>query len=100
MPSAFKVGKLSGEILHFGVVRMRANGNGTLRNALISMDDVNSSQLPNITLSIVTDKEPTILANFNEQRAYLNLQTINKDEWFVISKITIFVKPTATGYPQ
>ena len=97
---AFKLGRLSGDLLHFNAARMRANGSGVLRSTLYSLDAVNSAVLPTITLAVTTNREPTILANFIEQRAYLDIRTTAKDEWFVISKITVFIKPVSTGYPQ
>ena len=96
----FKLSHLSGDLLHFNAARLRVNGFGILRQILYSLDDINSQALPNITLASTTNKEPTVLVNFTEQRAYLDLRTTAKDEYFVVSKITIFVKPISSGYPQ
>lgn len=90
----------NGEILHFNATRMRATGSGNLQQTLFSLDDVRSNILNNITLAATTNREPITLANFTEQRAYLEVKTSNINEYFVISKIVIFVKPVATGYPQ
>lgn len=51
-------------------------------------------------MSALTNREPTVLANFIDQRAQLEGKTTLINETFNISKITIFVKPVATGYPQ
>lgn len=92
--------KFIGELLHFGAVRMRVTGSGDLKTIITSLDDVNESQLPNIALQSTTNKEPLILCNFREQRAYLEVYTEDIDAKFTISRIVVFVKPTATGYPQ
>lgn len=53
-----------------------------------------------LTLSATTDIEPVKLANFRNQRAQLDIRVENIDEYFRISKITVFVKESASGYPQ
>lgn len=90
----------SENILHFGLVRLRVNGNGFLRSFLRSLDDVRNVTLSPLTLNTLTDIEPTILSNFTNQRAQLELRTTSINETFQISKIIIFVKPVATSYPQ
>jgi hypothetical protein len=90
----------TGEILHFNAVRMRVTGSGNLLTYLRSLDDVNNQQLPTIVMLPATNIEPTILALFIDQRGQYEVRTENIDEVFTISKITIFVKPIATGYPQ
>jgi hypothetical protein len=89
-----------GQILHFGNVRYRVTGNGILRSSLISTDDVNTVTLPTITMTAATNKQPTILANMNEQQACLKGETTDINETFEISKMTVFIRPVATGYPQ
>lgn len=95
-----KSNKFIGNILHCNAVRLRATGSGNLQLTLWSLDDVNSDILPNITLSATTNKEPVSLANFREQRIYLEGKVTLINERFNISRIIIFVKPTASGYPQ
>jgi hypothetical protein len=89
-----------GQILHFGNVRYRLNGSGIMRSSIVSFDEVNAITLPNITMSASTNREPTILANVNEQSAYLEGKTTDINEIFNISKIIVYVRPVATGYPQ
>lgn len=50
-------------------------------------------------MSATSAREPTILANFNQQRAYLHFETTEIDEQINISKIVVFVRPVFTGYP-
>lgn len=90
----------TGEILHFGAVRQRVTGSGTLRMNLTSLSDVVETAIPNITLQTSTAREPTVLSNVNQQRAYLHGYTTDIDEVFEVSKIIIYVRPVASGYPQ
>lgn len=88
-----------GERLHAVGVRMRVVGSGNLRTTLYSLDEVNSSTLANIAMQATTNREPTILANFTEQRMQVEVKTTEMDETFRIGKIIIFVKPVAEDYP-
>ena len=92
---------LSGELVHFGVVRMRVTGAGNLQLFMHSLDDtLNSNTLTSIPLQATTNREPTVLANFIDQYGQLEIKTDVMDEVFEISKIVIFIKPVASGYPQ
>ena len=91
--------QFNGEIVHFTGVRLRVNGSGNLQLFLKSLDDVNTSTLAELAMSTSTNREPTGLANYIDQRGYLELGTVEINEHFVISKITIFVKPMFTSYP-
>lgn len=92
--------QFTGEILHFHVVRMRVKGSGNLKQTFRSLDDINNQSIPDVIMSTTTNREPTTLANFKDQRGLLELKTTELGEYFYISKIVIFVKPIATGYPQ
>lgn len=91
--------KLIGEILHTVAIRMRVTGNGNLQSYLRSLDNINNVQLKNHPMSLLTNREPTILTNFSDQRIQLELKTTVIDETFFVSRIIIFVKPVAEGYP-
>jgi len=86
-------------IIHSAAIRMRVTGIGNLRLFLHSLDDVKNSQLKPIPMEVKTNREPTVLSNFNEQRIQLHLITFALGEVFNISKIIMFVKPVATDYP-
>lgn len=92
--------KSSGDIIHFGAVRLRATGSGDLCLYLRSLDDVNFVQLVDLPLSATTNREPTVLANFSEQKAQLELRTTEIDTTFVVSRIVVFTKPLFTSFPQ
>ena len=87
-------------INHYGAVRMRVVGSGNLRMKLLSLDEVKSVTLVPFIMEDPAWKEPTRLANFTQQRAQLEISTTNINDYFTISKIVIFVKPTATSYPE
>jgi hypothetical protein len=89
-----------GEVLHYTAVRYRLNGSGNLQTYLRSLDNINNVQLIDIAMSSLTNREPTILANFIDQRAQIEVKTTVKDETFTISRMMIFVKPIAAEYPR
>ena len=84
---------------HFNTVRFRVKGSGNLQLALRSLDNIRSTSLTAIIMASSTNREPTRLCNFIEQRAQLEIKTTAINETFTISKIIIFVKPFATEYP-
>lgn len=90
--------EFDGEVLHFGAIRMRCTGSGSLRSTLYSLDEIRSNSLQNITLASTNRIEPTILANFEEQRALLKIETTGIDEIFIISKLIIYVIPVLAEY--
>lgn len=91
----------TGDLIHFGAVRMRVTGSGNLQLNLHSLDAAsNTSQLTSIVMEAATNRQPTTLANFIDQYGQLEVKTTAIDEVFEISKIVIFVRPVATGYPQ
>lgn len=87
-------------INHFGAVRLRVNGSASLYMKLHSLDEVFSSVLLPLTLSTANNVEPNRLSNFTQQRAKLEIRTINFGETFLISKIIVFVRPVAKSYPE
>lgn len=92
--------KTNGEILHhIHLIRMRVTGSGNLKMRLLSLDAVNAQSLVAFPLAATTNREPTRLCNFTEQRTQLEIKTTEINERFKISKILIFVKPVATEFP-
>jgi hypothetical protein len=89
-----------GELLHTTGVRLRIVGNGNLKQYLHSLQDVNNFQMVDHVLQNPINREKVTLANFIDQRVQYELKTTELNEWFRFSKIVIFVKPIATGYPQ
>jgi hypothetical protein len=87
-------------ILNFNAVRVRALGSGSLRLSLLGLSEVKTKTLLPLTLSTSSDKELTRIANFNGERAQLEIRTTGINEQFKISRITVFVKPIFTSYPS
>lgn len=89
-----------GEILHFVGVRVLCTGAGILRPTLVSLDDVHTFTCPTFTLAATTNREGTILTNYTDQYGQVELRTTAIDEVFKVSKIIVFVKPTAAEYAR
>lgn len=89
-----------GEILHFAVVRYVLAGVGSFHSFLRSSEDIRNQALVDVTLQSSTNRQPNVLANFKEQCAQLEGNVTEINEYFIISRIVMFVKPTESGYPQ
>lgn len=87
------------DILHFGAVRLRVVGSGNLRMTFIGLDDKVTQVLKPLVMSATPGVEPTRLSNFKGQRARLKLYTSAINEYMIINRIIVFVRPIATGYP-
>jgi len=87
-------------ILHFGAVTIRVNGTGVMRMTLLGLDDDKSFVLNTFTMSSLPGREPTVLANFNSQRARLRIQTTGIDEYMKVNRVVLFVKQVATSFPN
>lgn len=92
--------QFNGELLHFNAVRLRVVGSGNLDLEFRSLDDVETQTLTPVTMATATNREPTQLANFRQQRGQLRFSVNAINEYFTISKIIIFVRPYQSGYPQ
>lgn len=91
--------KNDGLIQHFGSVRLRVTGSGTLELKLLSMDAVFTRTLGDITMSSESNKESLRPTNFTQQRAQLEIKTSEINEVFLISKIVVYTKPIASAFP-
>ena len=94
-----KIAAGEGFVNHYGAVRLRATGSASLKLRFTSLDEVRGSVLVPLTLSVTTNIELTRISNFTEQRSQLEIKTTEMDEFFSVSKVTIFTKPTAEAYP-
>jgi len=86
-------------ILHFGAIRVRVVGDGNLKAKLSSLDDSFSQDLVPLAMESASGIQPTRLANFNSQRALLELKTTEINEYFKINRIIFFIKELYTSYP-
>ena len=85
---------------HYHAIRIRVKGSGNLKLTLYSLDDVKSQTLTPVAMSSSTNIAPTQLADFNQQRARLDIRTTEIDETFTINQINVYIKPIYSSYPQ
>lgn len=86
-------------VWHSAGVRMRLTGSGDLQMQLNSLDSVRTFAMLPLAMQATTDIEPTRGANFKSQRIQFEFRITEIDEYFVIQKIVIFIKPVATSLP-
>lgn len=89
-----------GQIYHCVGIRLRATGSASLKLRLLSRNQVRTSTLMPLDVIPVNDRELDRRANFKQQSMQLELVTTGINEYFLISKITFFVKVSANSYPQ
>lgn len=87
-------------INHFGAVRMRITGSGSLKCRLISMDTTTEQVLTSLTLQAQNARYPNQLANFNQQKAQIEIKTTELNETFLLRQILIYTKPIFNSFPQ
>ena len=85
---------------HVVGTRLRVTGVGDLELAFTDLDNIQTDNLVPIPMQTKTRFEPFRLSNIQSQRIRLVGQVHGIDEYFIISKIFIFVKPVAVEYPM
>lgn len=90
----------SNHISHCVAAQVFVHGTGQLHTKVLSINNLNFYSGSVITMSESTDKFSVSLMNFSSQKMQLEIKTDALDEYFRISKITVFVKPVASGYPM
>ena len=88
------------DLIHVGAIRLRVIGSGTLLTTLYSLDSVYSSNLANHTLAATTNIQPTLLANFIQQRISIRCSVDEMDHYFKMRRMVVYLKPVATSVPQ
>jgi hypothetical protein len=79
-----------GSINHFAGARLRVVGNGTLQTLIGSLDSVQTLSADDIVMALRPGYEPTIMFNFQAEKASFMFYTSSIDEWFHVNKIVIF----------
>lgn len=97
--AATSEGSSGEQITHFTGIRLRVVGSGSLQLKVYSLDDVRSQTLVPLTLSATTNRIPTRLCNFMEQRASFEGKTTLIDEVFRINRIIVFSREIFTSFP-
>jgi hypothetical protein len=85
---------------HIVSVRARITGSGFMRYTLEDYSAIRVTNLAPLTMASATNREPTVLTNFQSQRTRLIGQVTDINEWFEISRVIIFAKPVAIEFPQ
>jgi hypothetical protein len=85
---------------HFNPVRVRVMGSGNLQAFLFDTGLVNFAELDAKAMSLTSARSVNYLSNFRAEKANLQLIITEKDEYFNISSIWLYVKPTAASFPQ
>lgn len=86
-------------IFHYNGIHIRAKGSGNLRVRLLSQDEIYEQALVPLVMTLTSNRTAVRLANFNEESASLEIKTTEMDEIFIISRITVFIKPIASSWP-
>ena len=86
-------------ILHYNAVRLRLQGIGDLDITLLGLDDVITSNLKPLPMSLTPGREPLRLANFKGQRVRVRVGTDKINEKFIINRIILYTKELWTSYP-
>lgn len=86
-------------ILHFGAVRFRVNGQGNMQLSLFSLDDYSTYEMKELPI-VTNGREPMRQCNFNSQRARLKISTNKINEHVKINRIVILLKNKSVAYPM
>lgn len=89
----------SENINHFTGFKVRVNGSGNLIPRLMSLDDASTLVLTSLIMSSAPGLEPFRLANFQTQRARLELKTSVIDETVKINRIILYAKEVFAEFP-
>jgi hypothetical protein len=86
-------------IAHVTGVRMRLNGTGELKMSLHNLDDTRTFTMLPLQMQTSPGLEPTRIANFRSQRTKFRILTTELNEYFLIQRVIVFIKPSASSYP-
>lgn len=87
------------DLVHFTGIRLRLQGSG---NFIPSIEDLggNSISMRALSMNVETAIEPTRLCNKITQRARIRLKTTEIDEYFIVNRLIIYIKPIYTSLPS
>lgn len=93
-------GKLGDIQTHINPVRVRVTGEGELQAYLFDTGLITNATLEPQTLSLTSARSINFLSNFTSERICITLLTSEIDEYFNISNIWAYVKPSRISFPQ
>jgi hypothetical protein len=82
-----------GWINHFGGVKLRVVGSGSLQIQAAGEDGINSTTIPPLTLATAPGYEPDRIFNFINEKMSLRFRVSNFGEYYTINRIDIYGKP-------
>jgi len=85
---------------HVNPVRVRVRGEGNLQAFLFDEGTVTNSELDAKAMSLTSAQSINYLSNFTGERICLQLIITEMDEYFVISNIWAYTKPSRNSFPQ
>lgn len=85
---------------HVNPIRIRVTGSGNLKGYLFDTGTINNATLTAQTLSLTTARSANFISNFRAERICFLMMTTEIDEYFVVSNMFMYVKPTAASFPQ
>lgn len=93
--------KSHGEMInHYTGVTLRVQGSGNLDMQIQSQEEIRTKNFVPLVMATNTDIQPTQITNFNAQRAKLRISVNEINEYFQISRIIVWVKPTDSMFPR
>lgn len=92
--------KFEGWINHFGYMRLRVVGGGTLATTLYSEDGVNPTSGPSFSLSSTPGLEPDSLINYFNEKMSVKLGVTSIDDHYTVSRVDIWAKEMWLRRPQ
>lgn len=91
---------MAGEYVnHYTGIRLRVTGVGNLKCKFLSLSETLEYDMVPLVMFPQTNRQADRLANFNQERATLLIETTEFDEHFRIEKLMVFIKIVGTGYP-
>jgi len=87
------------DILHFGGIKVRVQGSGTLQPSLFSMDGNNQFTPNSITMTNPAEFEPFRLTNLITQRCKIRLETEALNDYMEVYRIVLFYKQIFSQLP-
>lgn len=88
-----------GYLGHYGAVRLRTSGSGTLYTTIYTQDNSTSSALANTTLASTPNYDVTLLSNVINEKCAVEVKTTGAGAWFSLKRLDLFVKVLWTGRP-
>lgn len=85
---------------HVNPIRIRTFGSGNLKAFLFDTGTINNSELNAKAMSLTSARSLNYLSNFRAEGICLQITTTEIDEYFNVSNIWVYVKPTAASFPQ